>query len=170
MQGWYAFDEGGRSSSGGWHRVRTNWTRNVDKPGANMSVAMPHGWAISELWLLMRDCLLFEDDKDRIVLLAGIPPEWFGKTMEVKGMETYYGTCSFEWIPKDDATVLRLLGTASPPNGFVLRLPKELNAIVMIEDKNINIELDGGCILPTDTKEIYIQFRYTTFSLTTKKR
>jgi hypothetical protein len=158
MQGWYAFDEGGGSSSGGWHRSRTNWTRNVDKPGANMSVAMPHGWAISELWLLMRDCLLFEDDNDRIVLLAGIPPEWFSKPMEVKGMETYYGTCSFEWIPRDNGAVLRILGTASPPNGFVLRLPNELNARVILEGKNINLELDGSSILPTGAKESYIRF------------
>jgi len=158
MQGWYAFDEGGGSSSGGWHRVRTNWTRNVEKPGANMSVAMPHGWAISELWLLMRDCLLFEDDNDRIVLLAGIPPDWFRKDMEVIGLETYYGTCSFSWIPKDDDAVLRIFGTAYPPNGFVLRLPKELNASVMIDDKHINIESNGSCIIPTDTKEIHTRF------------
>ena len=160
MRGWYAFDEGGGSSSGGWHRVRTNWARSVDQPGANLSVAMPHGWAISELWLLMRDCLMFEDDNDRVVLLAGISPDWFRHQdgIEIIGLETYYGTCSFSWVITDDGAVLRLLGTASPPNGFVLRLPKELNATVIMDGKQLSVESDSSCILPTNAKEIFIRF------------
>ena len=63
MQRWYAFDEGGKSGSGGWGHLRTTW---------NGSVAMPHGWAIAEVHLLLRDCLAYEDD-GRLVLFAGVP-------------------------------------------------------------------------------------------------
>ena len=48
MRHWYAFDEGGKSGSGGWGHLRTTW---------NGDVAMPHGWAIAEVHLLLRDCL-----------------------------------------------------------------------------------------------------------------
>ena len=63
MQGWYAFDEGGKSGSGGWGHVRTKW---------NGSVAMPHGWAIAEVHLLLRDCLAYEDG-NRLVLVRRRP-------------------------------------------------------------------------------------------------
>ena len=121
---------------------------------------MPHGWAIAELWLLMRDCLLFEDDNDRIVLLAGIPPEWFlhPEGMEVKGLKTYFGSCDFAWKVEDNAAALRLSGTASPPNGFVLRLPSSLNATVMLNGERVLDAPDGHFILPGDTKEVLITF------------
>ena len=160
MRGRNAYDEGGGSSSGGWHRVRTNWTRSVSKPGANLSVAMPHGWAISELWLLMRDCLLFEDNNERIVLLAGISPSWFRhpEGMQVKGLQTYFGTCAFDWIPQENSAVFKLSGTAAPPNGFILCLPPSLNTTVMLNGEYIKVAPNGDCHLPKNTKELYIQF------------
>jgi len=160
MRGWYAFDEGGGSSSGGWHRVRTTWTRDVNEPGMNRSVAMPHGWAISELWLLMRDCLLFEDKNEHLVLLAGIPPSWFQHPdgMEVSGLETYFGTCAFAWEPRENGAVMKLSGTATPPNGFILRLPSSLNATATLNGESLTVAPNGDCILPRDTKEVYIRF------------
>jgi hypothetical protein len=160
MRGWYAFDEGGGSSSGGWHRLLTNWTRSVDKPGANRSVAMPHGWAISELWLLMRDCLLFEDDSERVVLLAGIPSDWFRHPdgMEVKGLKTHFGSCDFNWIPRENGALLKLSGTAKPSNGFILRLPHSLNASVTVRGESLAVASSGDCLLPNHTREASIRF------------
>ena len=65
MRRWYAFDEGGKSGSGGWGHLRTKW---------NGDVAMPHGWAIAEVHLLLRDCLAYEDNQ-QLVLFAGVPEE-----------------------------------------------------------------------------------------------
>ena len=160
MSGWYAFDEGGGSSSGGWHRVRTTWTRDVNEPGTNRSVAMPHGWAISELWLLMRDCLVFESDNEQLALLGGIPPAWFQhpEGMEVRGMETHFGSCALGWIPQEGGAKLRLFGTAKPPNGFLLRLPPSLNASVTLDGERIAVTPNGDFRLPKDTKEAYIKF------------
>ncbi|MGD0898561.1 MAG: hypothetical protein ABR915_12040 [Thermoguttaceae bacterium] len=116
--GWYAFDEGGGSGTGGWKYYRTTW-----KPG----VAMPHGWAIAELWLLMRDCLAFED-RDRLVLLGGAAPDWFRakEGMAVEDLPTHFGKCSFRYTVTDKGAVLTLSGDAAPPGGFVLRMPKTL--------------------------------------------
>ncbi len=160
MRGWYAFDEGGGSSSGGWHRLLTNWTRSVEKPGANRSVAMPHGWAISELWLLMRDCLLFEDDSQRVVLLAGISSDWFRHPdgMEVKGLRTHFGSCDFAWIPRENGALLRLSGTAKPPYGFILRLPHSSNASVTVRGESLAVASNGDCLLPNYTREASIRF------------
>jgi len=100
MQGWYAFDEGGKSGSGGWGRLRTTWNPNV---------AMPHGWAIAELWLLLRDSLLFEDNR-QLILFAGIPPEWFEhpKAIQITDAPTYFGNCSVKYSydeQKNEATI-----------------------------------------------------------------
>jgi hypothetical protein len=121
---------------------------------------MPHGWAISEMWLLMRDCLIFEDDNQRLVLLAGMPAEWLRHPdgLHVKGLETYFGTCDFAWIPQSDGAVFRLFGTAAPPNGFALRLPSSLNATVTLSGENLRLACSGDCILPRGTREVYIQF------------
>jgi len=115
MRGWYAFDEGGRSGSGGWGHLRTTW---------NPSVAMPHGWAIAEMWLLLRDCLAFEDG-DRLVLLAGIDPAWFrdDRGIVVEGLPTHFGACSFTYSVKGRTGTLKVTGEARPPGGFVLRAP-----------------------------------------------
>jgi hypothetical protein len=118
MRGWYAFDEGGESGTGGWNPVRTTWKQGKD------SVAMPHGWAIAEAHLLLRDCLLFEDE-DRLVLFAGVPPQWFTHSdgMSWTGMPTYFGPSSVRWIPTPNGAELTLNDLARPPGGFVLRLP-----------------------------------------------
>ena len=115
MRGWYAFDEGGESGAGGWRHVRTTW---------NSAVAMPHGWAIAELWLLLRDSLLFEDG-GRLVLLAGIDPAWFrdDRGIVVEGLPTHFGACSFTYSVKGRTGTLKLTGEAKPPGGFVLRAP-----------------------------------------------
>ncbi len=116
MRDWYAFDEGGGSGPGGWAHLRTTW-----KPG----VAMPHGWAIAEMWLLLRDCLAFEDG-DRLVLLAGIDPAWFRneKGIAIENLPTHFGPCSFMYTVKGQTGTLRLTGDAKPPGGIVVRAAK----------------------------------------------
>jgi hypothetical protein len=151
MRRWYAFDEGGKSGSGGWGRVRTTW---------NPSVAMPHGWAIAELWLLMRDCLVFEDNQ-RLVLLSGIPPRWFTHKdgIVIKNLPTYFGKLSLLWKPTLGGATLRLGGGAKPPKGFLLRLPKSLNPTVTVNGQAISAGAVGEFILPTQTKQAHVSFR-----------
>jgi len=152
MRGWYAFDEGGKSGAGGWGRVRTTWNGNV---------AMPHGWAIAEVWLLLRDCLLFEDG-GRLVLFGGIPPEWFKdpKGMEIAGAPTYFGDCSIMYkydSTKNEAT-MDLTGPARPPGGFVLRLPQKMNAAVVVGERQIEPKDNADFILPATTAKAKIGF------------
>jgi len=150
MQGWYVFDEGGASGAGGWLRLRTTW---------NHGVAMPHGWAIAEMWLLMRDCLLHEDG-DRLVLLAGVAPQWLtgSKPVAVEQMPTHFGPCSLSYEPSARGAVLKLTGKASPPGGYVLRLPAGLAAKVAIEGKVISPSANGDLLLPAGTKEVRLTF------------
>lgn len=150
MRGWYAFDEGGKSGSGGWCRVRTTWNGNV---------AMPHGWAIAELWLLMRDSMAFENDR-RLVLLSGIPPAWFSHQdgIRIEGLPTYFGKLNLLWKPTQSGATLSLGGTAKPPKGFLLRLPKSLGAKVTMNSQMISTLLDGEFILPPETVEVRVTY------------
>jgi hypothetical protein len=150
MRGWYALDEGGKSGPGGWAHARTTW---------DASVAMPHGWAIAEFWLLMRDALLFEDG-DRLVLLAGVPPLWLtgaGKVV-VDGLPTYFGTCSLAWECADGKATLALSGKAAPSDGFVLRLPAGVKARVHADGKRLEVQPDGDLLLPLGTKAVTLEY------------
>ncbi len=95
--------------------MRTTWRRDV---------AMPHGWATAELALLMRDCLVFEDER-RLVVCAGVPPQWFSDPvgMELRDWPTEFGTCSMAYVPVEGGAKVTIGGTARPADGFVLRLP-----------------------------------------------
>jgi hypothetical protein len=150
MKGWYAFDEGGKSGSGGWGRLRTTWNGNV---------AMPHGWAIAELWLLMRDCLAFENDQ-RLVLLSGVPPEWFTHKdgIKIEGLPTYFGKLNLKWKPGQGGATLKLGGTLKKLKGFQLRLPKSLKATVTVNNQKISTLVDGEFILPSETVKAHITF------------
>jgi len=159
MRGWYAFDEGGGSGSGGWHRLRTTWTRSVDRPGDNRSVAMPHGWAIAEFWLLLRDCLVFEDN-GRLVLFAGIPEAWFRHKagMAVQNLPTHFGKLTMRWIPSDRGATLKIGSEAEPPEGFALRLPKSLKAKVRIAGQPLKATSAREFTLPVKTRQANIRF------------
>ena len=148
MRGWYAFDEGGKSGSGGWGRVRTRWNGNV---------AMPHGWAIAELWLLMRDCLAFENDQ-RLVLLSGVPPAWFTHPdgIKIEDLPTYFGKLSLLWKPTQDGATINLGGTAKPPKGFLLRLPESLKAKITMDGRTVSAVTAGEFLLPPQTKQANI--------------
>jgi hypothetical protein len=150
MRGWYAFDEGGDSGPGGWGHVRTTW---------KSSVAMPHGWAVAEFWLLLRDSLLFEDG-DHLVLLAGVPAEWLtGKEgVRVEGAPTYFGPASFAWARADGGATLTLAGDASPPEGFVLRLPQSIKATVTAAGKTLAAK-GGDFLIPPRTKRAEVAFK-----------
>ncbi len=148
MRRWYAFDEGGKSGSGGWGHLRTTW---------DGSVAMPHGWAIAEVHLLLRDCLACEDDR-QLVLFAGIPEAWFThpQGMKIAGLPTHFGSLTASWDTLGNTATLRLSG-AAPPGGFVLSLPASLKTTVSVEEKEIE-RSERGFILPAETRQARIEF------------
>ena len=149
MQGWYAFDEGGKSGAGGWRHLNTTW---------NGDVAMPHGWAIAEVALLLRDCLLHEDG-DRLILFPGIPDAWFTDPtgIEIENLPTTFGLIKMSYKCQANLATLRLDG-ASPPGGYLLKLPAKTNPIVKVNRTGIK-PISAGCYaIPKDAKEIQIEF------------
>lgn len=111
MRGWYVLDEGGGSAPGNWPKLRTTWRAEV---------AMPHGWSIAELWLLMRDSLVHEDG-DRLVLLAGVPEEWLSGEIKVRDLPTSFGKLSFTYRRGE----LTIESDVKPPGGIVLTAGRE---------------------------------------------
>ena len=150
MRGWYAFDEGGRSGPGGWRHLRTTW---------KASVAMPHGWAVAELHLLLRDCLLFEDG-GRLVLLGGVRGEWFtgSEAIVLKNMPTHFGPCSLAYRSARGGAVLELSGKADPSDGYDLRLPELPGLRVTAGGRAVAPSAEGGYLLPRGTRRVQIGF------------
>jgi hypothetical protein len=132
MRNWFAFDEGGLSASGGWQYTDTDWQHSKEKPGLNHARAMPHGWAIAEVWLLMRDALFFETN-DELVLLAGIPEEWFtdAKGITVENAPTTFGVYSFTL----KSGKLTITGKQKPPKGFRVKTPDKLKVNLIWKQK-----------------------------------
>jgi hypothetical protein len=149
MKGWYVFDEGGQSGPGNWSKVRTTW---------NKDVAMPHGWAIAELWLLLRDSLVHEDG-DRLILFAGIDPKWFDdvRGIQVRDLPTHFGQLTVSSRPKDGRLELNLAGSAAPPGGFLVSLPKNPQR-VEADGKVIEPAQGGQVLVPPGTKRVIIEF------------
>jgi len=153
MRGWYAFDEGGDSGVGGWNHVRTTWRQG------QASDAMPHGWAIAEFQLLMRDCLLFEDG-NKLVLFGGVPIEWFRNSdgMSWQNLPTHFGKCSAAYNVKGTNATLTLESVVPPPGGFVLRLPATLEAQVEVNGLKLSRTSNGDFLLPPKARRVEITY------------
>ena len=100
---------------------------------------MPHGWAVAELHLLIRDSLLYEDG-DKLVLLAGVPPEWFTHEdgIEVKNLATHFGKCSFRLKPRDGAALLTVTTERGVHGGVVVRAPKGVKVNIHLNGKPVS--------------------------------
>jgi len=151
MKGWYVFDEGGRSGSGGWRFARTTW---------NGDVAMPHGWAIAEMWLLLRDCLAFEHG-ERLVLLPGIPPEWFKQSLAIENLPTYFGPLGIRIKAEGPSATLAFTGKAAPPGGFLLRLPPSLGIKARGDGVDLPATTSGDVAIPSGTKMVLLTWSGT---------
>jgi len=147
MKGWYLLDEGGKSGPGGWQYARTTW---------DSGVAMPHGWAIAEFWLLMRDSLVHEDG-NRLVLFAGIPPDWFKDPtgLALTALPTHFGLLSVSYGYKEGKATLKIEGEAAPPGGFALHIPEPFK--VELEGKSkkrVQVMPSGELSIPAGVKEV----------------
>jgi hypothetical protein len=160
MRDWYAFDEGGKSGSGGWHHLRTTWPHSKTKPDQNLAVAMPHGWAIAEVWLLMRDCFVCERN-DQLVLLAGVPADWFTDPggITIKNLPTYFGELDLRWKKTEQGAILELGDRAKPRGGFALRLPRSLRVQPRIAGGLVAKDSARGFLLPPGTENVHLEFR-----------
>ncbi len=146
MKGWYLFDEGGKSGAGGWRHARTNW---------DSSVAMPHGWAIAEMWLLLRDSLVFEES-NRLVLFAGIPPAWFKAPggLALTGFPTTFGTMSVSYKIEEGKVTVKLTGDAAPSSGIVLRMPKDMKTTLVGKGEKGAEKIGSDIVIREGKKEI----------------
>ncbi|MBN1123540.1 MAG: hypothetical protein JXA82_00935 [Sedimentisphaerales bacterium] len=150
MQGWYAFDEGGKSGSGGWGRLRTTWNGNV---------AMPHGWAIAELFLLIRDSLVYEH-QGRLILFAGVDPQWLlnGEGMEIRNLPTHYGRLDLQYRLTSNGATLSFGNSARPPRGFVLMLPEDTKATAVAAEGFTSTTDKGQLPLPWIAGRVDVTF------------
>jgi hypothetical protein len=124
MRGWYAFDEGGPSGPGNWGKVRSDWRveRNTDG-SAKSAMAMPHGWAIAEMQLLLRDALAYENG-DNLILFAGVPEEWFAQPMEIHNLPTHFGPLSISLQPGDEGKLtVHFKQSVHVPGDILIRTP-----------------------------------------------
>jgi hypothetical protein len=158
MQGWYAFDEGGPSGVGGWHHVRSAWPIVRNNDGSPKStVAMPHGWAIAEFQLLLRDALVYEE-ADRLVLLAGVPPNWFtaGPSLIAQNLLTHFGPCSFRYRVEGATATIELDSKA--PGGCLLVLPAPLQPRVTLNGRALPPATASGLLLPPGLQRARLEF------------
>ena len=162
MQGFFAFDEGGPSGSGAWRFARTTWPvfPQGDKNPQGASIAMPHGWAVAELVLLLRDCLVYEDN-DTLVLLAGIPDEWFTskQPLIIQNLPTHFGTLSLKYQSTDRGATLTLAGSAKPPGGCILRLPGGLKGVWRVPGGGAAGGLRGSVGVPAGVRNLTLEWQ-----------
>lgn len=132
---WRLLDEGGPSAEGYWAKLSNGkWAREI---------AIPHGWSLASLILLMRDALVYEDD-GALVLLSGIPPEWFGAGKKLAySLPTEYGIVRVYMECKEMNIVLVVDIAKTPPKGIYLALPETLG------ERRIRVTIGRNVILRT---------------------
>lgn len=101
VPGLYGYNEGrgaterGKPVYGGqdWGFGNILAYRGWDLFGCNM----PHNWVSAELFLMMRDALLYEEG-ETLVVGAGISEEWLDgrRPVKARNLPTYYGRVSYE--------------------------------------------------------------------------
>ena len=80
----------------------------------------PHGWTAAEMILLLRDCLVREDD-DALVLGSGVPASWMDKPFSARDLPTHFGRVSFSYEPT--SRCVRVSVERTPPGGLRTDFP-----------------------------------------------
>ena len=87
--GLYTYHEGSMDENSflQWQRTR-GWD--------DISYITPHGWTAAELFLLLRDCLIREEE-NALIIGSGVPKSWLNSDFSAKHLPTHYGEVSFEY-------------------------------------------------------------------------
>ena len=111
--------KGEENTFGLWEQVR-GW---VNPPHVT-----PHYWTAAEMLLLQLDMLAYVDEaasEPTIIIGAGIPAEWLGRPMSVRGISTRLGEVDWKWDGRAMQVTVRgmkcaaRLGAGFPPNAPV---------------------------------------------------
>lgn len=94
----------------------------------------PHGWTAAEVFHLLRDCLVREEE-GKIVIGSGIPSTWEGEHFRVGNIPTYYGNLSFEYKPEENC--LTVFCDKPLEVEVVQELPFEIRLVVESSRKGV---------------------------------
>jgi hypothetical protein len=102
---------------------------------------MPHTWVGSSYISAVRSLFVYEAD-DRLVLAAGIDPDWVQEGISVHHLPTPFG--DVHYVIRDTAgrIHMHIWGAAAPPGGFSVPLPQEWRGKVA--------HVNGEVVTPVD--------------------
>lgn len=75
----------------------------------DVNYVTPHGWTAAELFHLLRDSLIREENGE-LIIGSGIPKNWEGKSFSVKKIPTYFGKISYTYVPQEKTLYVALDG------------------------------------------------------------
>ncbi|MFH1369434.1 MAG: discoidin domain-containing protein [Elusimicrobiota bacterium] len=109
---------------------------------------MPHTWVGSGYINAVRTIFAYEYE-GKLIIGAGLDPQWFDAGISVKELPTIYGTVSYTVNRKGGETVFKFEGKLTPPEGFVLPLPKEFWGYKAVLNKAETKIVDGKIAFKT---------------------
>ncbi len=128
-------------SSPGLHTWWEGSDRDVPASGwngvlgaARPGPATPHYWTAAEMLMLQLDMLAYETGDapgDTLVIGAGVPAEWLGRRLAVRGMRLGSGRVSWEWdgrqvrVSAEGPVRAVRLGRAFPAGTPVVSVPRD---------------------------------------------
>jgi hypothetical protein len=102
---------------------------------------MPHTWVGSGYISAVRALFVYEEG-ERLILAAGIDPEWVKDGITVHHLPTPFGELNYNIRHVDGLIRMTVEGKASPPDGFIVRLPRQFRTQMA--------RLNGEAITNTD--------------------
>jgi hypothetical protein len=109
---------------------------------------MPHTWVGSSYISAVRSLFVYEAD-DRLILAAGIAPEWVQEGISVHHLPTPFGDVNYVIRDTVGRIHMHIWGEAAPPGGFSVPLPQAWQSKVA--------RLNGEVVTPVDAS-----FRFAT--------
>jgi hypothetical protein len=125
--GLYTYSEGNsdENSSLLWQRTR-GWD--------HINYVTPHGWTAAEIFLLLRDCLVREED-DKLIIGSGVPAAWMQQAFSVRNLPTHFGSVSFSFTPETNTLDLQV--DKMPTGGILAEFPAPVELVMTPANQSI---------------------------------
>lgn len=86
----------------------------------DVNYVTPHGWTAAEVFHLLRECLVREEE-DTLILGTGVPEGWMSESFKVENLPTHFGNLSYQYDPATMELEVRVIGL--PANKIKLEFP-----------------------------------------------
>ena len=136
------------------------WSRKFDRTGIRSSDAARRDLRANAEWICLFRDMLVREEKGALLILPGAPYDWvkYRRHVEVKSLPTLFGEAGFRTKASVRWFTLEITQNASPPAGYIWRIPGQRRISRIDVDKVRIAEIPPSRVLalPAGTREVTV--------------